>query len=155
MVRWSRPQGYYRGVCGELARPAGMCNIGGRTGRRRRNPGECVPRVHGIRADRGVPARHVLEALVEYHRNVAINTKGRTPTPVAQDRSSSPVLFVVDDDLLTLELLQEVAHESGWQTVGFTRLAPLRAALDKRRPTFLIVDDDLPDGRGADLVRDL
>lgn len=55
----------------------------------------------------------------------------------------------------TLELLREVARESGWQTVGFTRLAPLRAALDKRRPTFLIVDDDLPDGRGGDLARDL
>jgi DNA-binding response OmpR family regulator len=61
----------------------------------------------------------------------------------------------VDDDLLTLELLREVAQECGWQTVGFTRIAPLRAALDKWRPTFLIVDDDLPDGRGADLVRDL
>ena len=55
----------------------------------------------------------------------------------------------------TLELLSEVAQESGWQTVAFTRLAPLRAALDRRRPTFLIVDDDLPDGRGGDLARDL
>jgi DNA-binding response OmpR family regulator len=62
---------------------------------------------------------------------------------------------VVDDDLPTLELLSEVARESGWQTFGFTRLASLRAALDKRRPTFLIVDDDLPDGRGGDLARDL
>lgn len=61
----------------------------------------------------------------------------------------------MDDDLPTLELLREVARESGWQTVGFTRLAPLRAALARRRPTFLIVDDDLPDGRGGDLVRDL
>ena len=72
-----------------------------------------------------------------------------------QDRTTSPVLFVVDDDLPTLELLSEVARESGWHTVGFTRLAPLRAALDQRRPTLLIIDDDLPDGSGADLVRDL
>jgi DNA-binding response OmpR family regulator len=72
-----------------------------------------------------------------------------------QDRTSPPVLFVVDDDLPTLELLREVAAESGWRTFGFTRLAPLREALGKRRPTLLIVDDDLPDGRGGDLVRDL
>lgn len=72
-----------------------------------------------------------------------------------QDRTGSPVLFVVDDDLPTLDLLSEVARESGWQTVGFTRLAPLRAALDQRRPNLLIIDDDLPDGSGADLVRDL
>jgi DNA-binding response OmpR family regulator len=62
---------------------------------------------------------------------------------------------VVDDDVPTLELLREVAQESGWRTVGFTRLAPLRAALAERRPTLVIIDDDLPDGRGGDLARDL
>lgn len=66
-----------------------------------------------------------------------------------------PVLFVVDDDLPTLELLREIAHDSGWRTHGFTRLGPLRAALDRGRPTLLIVDDDLPDGRGGDLARDM
>ena len=71
------------------------------------------------------------------------------------DRADAPVLFVVDDDVQTLELLCEVARESGWHSVGFTRLAPLRAALGRGRPTSLIIDDDLPDGRGGDLVRDL
>jgi CheY-like chemotaxis protein len=82
-----------------------------------------------------------------------------TSTPQAaggsEDRVSTPVLFVVDDDPATLELLCEVARESGWHSVGFTRLAPLRAALHRRRPTSLIIDDELPDGRGGDLVRDL
>ena len=72
-----------------------------------------------------------------------------------RDRAQAPVLFVVDDDLSTLELLCDLAHQSGWSSVGFTRLAHLRAALDRRRPTLLIVDDDLPDGRGGDLARDL
>jgi DNA-binding response OmpR family regulator len=72
-----------------------------------------------------------------------------------EDRASAPVLFVVDDDVLTLELLRDVAEESGWKSVGFTRLAPLWAALDSRRPTLLIVDDDLPDGRGGDMARDI
>ena len=72
-----------------------------------------------------------------------------------RDRSEAPVLFVVDDDLTTLELLRDVARASGWTSVGFTRLATLRAALDFRLPTLLIIDDDLPDGRGGDLARDL
>jgi DNA-binding response OmpR family regulator len=76
-------------------------------------------------------------------------------TARAQDRASPPILFVVDDDVSTLELLREVAAESGWRTFGFTRLASAREALDRRRPTLMIVDDDLPDGRGGDLVRDL
>lgn len=85
-----------------------------------------------------------------------IDSNGRHATPGdQQDRRDPPILFVVDDDLPTLELLCEVANESGWRSVGFTRLAPVRAALDQRRPTLLIIDDDLPDGRGGDLVRDL
>ena len=72
-----------------------------------------------------------------------------------RDRAEAPVLFVVDDDIPTLELLRDVARASGWNSVGFTRLAALRAALDRRLPTLLIVDDDLPDGRGGDLARDL
>jgi DNA-binding response OmpR family regulator len=71
------------------------------------------------------------------------------------DRAEAPVLFVVDDDVQTMELLCEVARDSGWHSVGFTRLAPLRAALGRRRPTSLIIDDELPDGRGGDLARDL
>ena len=72
-----------------------------------------------------------------------------------ENRAGAPVLFVLDDDLPTLQLLCEVARESGWHSVGFTRLARLRAALHDRRPTSLIIDDELPDGRGGDLVRDL
>lgn len=72
-----------------------------------------------------------------------------------EDRVDAPVLFVVDDDIHTLELLCEVARDSGWHSVGFTHLASLRAALGRGRPTSLIIDDDLPDGRGGDLVRDM
>ena len=72
-----------------------------------------------------------------------------------EDRAEAPVLFVVDDDIGTLELLCEVARDSGWHSVGFTHLASLRAALGRSRPTSLIIDDDLPDGRGGDLVQDI
>ena len=66
-----------------------------------------------------------------------------------------PVLFIVDDDTATLALLCDVAREAGWIARGFTRLADLRASLDRARPTLLILDDDLPDGRGGDLARDM
>ena len=69
--------------------------------------------------------------------------------------SHGPVLFAVDDDVLTLELLCEIAQEAGWAAFGFTRLGELQAALDQRRPRVLILDDDLVDGRGGDLAREL
>ena len=87
-----------------------------------------------------------------YNTN-ATNGNGRPRLP--DEVSEAPVLFVVEDDLPTLELLREIAHESGWRTHGFTRLGPARAALDHRTPTLLIVDDDLPDGRGGDLAREI
>ena len=66
-----------------------------------------------------------------------------------------PVMLAVDDDLATLDLLCEIASEAGWFAMGFTRLAELRASLDRERPSLLILDDDLPDGRGGDLAREL
>ena len=86
---------------------------------------------------------------------MTIGDQGHPISETTQDRAEAPVLFVADDDLSTLELLRDVAHASGWNSVGFTRLATLRAALDRGLPTLLIVDDDLPDGRGGDLARDL
>lgn len=67
----------------------------------------------------------------------------------------APLLYVVDDDDATLALLRDVAEEAGWEARGFARLAPLRAALRARRPAMLILDDELPDGRGGDLAREL
>ena len=67
----------------------------------------------------------------------------------------NPVLFAVDDDVATLDLLREIAREAGWTVHGFTRLGDLRASLDQTRPNLLILDDDLPDGRGGDLAREL
>ena len=69
--------------------------------------------------------------------------------------SPSLVLFVVDDDALTLELMCEIARDLGWVAFGFSRLSEVRAALDHRRPTVLILDDDLADGRGGDVAREL
>ena len=85
--------------------------------------------------------------------NLPIHTLERQAASFADSRG--PVLFVVDDDVLTTELLCEIAQESGWTAFGFTRLAELQTALDRRRPRVLILDDDLVDGRGGDLAREL
>jgi DNA-binding response OmpR family regulator len=65
------------------------------------------------------------------------------------------VLFVVDDDIATIDVLREVAQDAGWIAHGFTRLAALWEYLGHTKPTLLILDDDLPDGSGGDLARDL
>lgn len=106
---------------------------------------------HGFR-DRGRVAARVVQ------RPAAVSTNFRVVDAIErQDASLSesqgPVLFAVDDDVLTLELLCEIAQEAGWTAFGFTRLAELQEALDQRRPRVLILDDDLVDGRGGDLAR--
>jgi DNA-binding response OmpR family regulator len=68
---------------------------------------------------------------------------------------AAPVLFAVDDDVATVELLCEVARARGWAASGFTRLEQLTDALRGAPPTLLVLDDELPDGRGGDLARRL
>jgi two-component system OmpR family response regulator len=70
-------------------------------------------------------------------------------------RGRRPVVFVVEDDVPTLSLLCEVALEAGWDARGFSRLQDLRRAIEEEPPSLLILDDDLPDGRGGDLAREL
>jgi DNA-binding response OmpR family regulator len=67
----------------------------------------------------------------------------------------APVLCIVDDDGSTVELVREVAEESGWVAYGFDRLAGARQFLSSQRPALLVLDDDLPDGRGGDLAREM
>jgi len=69
--------------------------------------------------------------------------------------SSTPVVFVVDDDVSTLALLRDVAEASGWTAREFTSLRELDVELHRRRPDLVILDDDLPDGSGGDRARQL
>jgi DNA-binding response OmpR family regulator len=63
--------------------------------------------------------------------------------------------YVVDDDPAALALMCEIAEDAGWQCRGFTRLKQLNAHLESEQPDALILDDDLPDGSGGDLAREL
>jgi len=66
-----------------------------------------------------------------------------------------PQVYIVEDDPGTLRLLADLAADAGWEVRGFSRLSTFRRALARARPAMIIVDDELPDGRGGDLVRDL
>lgn len=52
-------------------------------------------------------------------------------------------------------LLGELATSVGLQPRHFTRLADARRAIREGAPAVLVIDDDLPDGRGGDFVREL
>ncbi len=69
--------------------------------------------------------------------------------------ADAPVVFVVDDDASTLALLCDVAEDAGWVARGFTRLRDARDRIGTEPPSLVILDDELPDGRGGDLARDL
>jgi DNA-binding response OmpR family regulator len=70
-------------------------------------------------------------------------------------RRAPPRAFVIEDDVQTLALLSDLAEMCGYEPVAFTRLSSARKALRDRLPTVMVVDDELPDGRGADLVREV
>lgn len=77
-----------------------------------------------------------------------------TPRLDASVRGHPPA-YVVEDDRMMLRLLSEVAASVGLEPLAFTRLSSARRALRERLPSVLLLDDDLPDGRGADLLREL
>ena len=73
----------------------------------------------------------------------------------ASDMTAPPRAFVIEDDPQTRALLTDLAALCGFEPVAFTRLSSAREALRERVPTVMVVDDDLPDGRGSDLVREV
>jgi DNA-binding response OmpR family regulator len=74
---------------------------------------------------------------------------------VPGDTQHRPRAFVIEDDVHCLALLTDLLDSKGMEAVPFTRLSSARRALAERPPSVMVVDDDLPDGRGAELVREL
>lgn len=66
-----------------------------------------------------------------------------------------PPAFVVEDDVGMLMLLSDLAASAGLDPLPFTRLSSARRALRDQVPAVVLLDDDLPDGRGADLISEL
>jgi DNA-binding response OmpR family regulator len=67
----------------------------------------------------------------------------------------TPLVVVVEDDVHTLALLADVALEAGWAVRTCRGIGQLQHALDHVDPALIILDDDLPDGRGGDVIRAL
>ena len=63
--------------------------------------------------------------------------------------------LIVDDDPLVLELLSDVAIAAGLRPVACRSLSAARDALAGPVPAVAILDDELPDGTGVDLAREL
>lgn len=73
----------------------------------------------------------------------------------AYTRAPRPHAFIIEDDVQTLRLLTELVASNGLEPLAFTRISSARRALSERVPAVMVVDDDLPDGRGAELVSEL
>jgi DNA-binding response OmpR family regulator len=62
---------------------------------------------------------------------------------------------VVDDDAAVRSVLGEVLESDGWHVRAFGSVRSARDALRRHLPALLILDEELPDGRGSDLAREL
>ena len=82
------------------------------------------------------------------------NTSQATGPTRERSDVARPVLFAVEDDPSTLALLRDVATDAGWTAHGFSQLSDFERAVAHSVPDFVILDDDLPDGRGGDAARD-
>jgi len=76
-------------------------------------------------------------------------------TVTGNGQTRRPRAFVIEDDVHTQRLLVELLAARGLEPRAFTRISSAMRALRERPPAVMIVDDELPDGRGAELVEEL
>jgi DNA-binding response OmpR family regulator len=77
------------------------------------------------------------------------------PQAATAEYEAPPVVVVVEDDIGTLGLLADVAEDAGWEARTCRSLRQLEHTLDDVAPSLVILDDELPDGRGGDEVLNL
>lgn len=79
-----------------------------------------------------------------------------TTEQAARDSTDGERLaYVVEDDAATLGLLGDLLEDDGWEVRLFTHLGRFRRAMKERVPDLVLLDDDLPDGRGGDEAEQL
>lgn len=64
--------------------------------------------------------------------------------------TTRPVVLIVDDDHVTIRLLERLLHSAGFGTVSATCLAEAQDILQTQEITLLLLDVHLPDGNGLD-----
>ncbi len=64
-------------------------------------------------------------------------------------------IYLVDDDALFREEVRLLLTREGYSLAEFEALTPAREALARHRPLVLLLDIQLPDGKGTDLLAEL
>ncbi|MBO9708428.1 MAG: response regulator [Caulobacter sp.] len=64
-----------------------------------------------------------------------------------------PLIFVADDDAVTLELVQISLEHEGFVVRGFASVAAVQAALARETPALLMLDVRMPGESGLDALR--
>lgn len=75
-------------------------------------------------------------------------------TPRDQRRGVTPRALIVDDDPGFLEGLSEVVKREGFEVFGAESLKQAREEIAAHQPDILLIDLELPDGSGLDLLED-
>lgn len=72
-----------------------------------------------------------------------------------QALSRKQEILIVDRDEPTRDVLERLFDYEGYRALGTGSIAETRAMMAWRQPDLVVVDIDLPDGNGLDLVGDL
>jgi len=65
----------------------------------------------------------------------------------------SPLVFVVDDDSITIRTVTTFLKRAGFRTSDATGFSTALQGIREKRPDLILMDVDLPDGSGLDLCR--
>ncbi|HMB69869.1 MAG TPA: response regulator, partial [bacterium] len=68
---------------------------------------------------------------------------------------SSPTALVLEDDRASREALGRLSENEGFRPILAKTIAEARVALERETPDILLLDLDLPDGSGLEVLEDL
>ncbi|HEX6051644.1 MAG TPA: response regulator transcription factor, partial [Gemmatimonadaceae bacterium] len=71
------------------------------------------------------------------------------------DSQSTPIVFIVDDDVSVRESLELLVHSAGWQPETFASATAFLARPRVAVPSCLVLDVSLPDLNGLELQQRL
>lgn len=72
-----------------------------------------------------------------------------------KEKSPMPQVLIVDDDILTRDVLAEIAVAEGFHCMVAGNLMEAKAKMALQRPDVILIDLNLPDGSGIDLFNAL
>jgi sigma-B regulation protein RsbU (phosphoserine phosphatase) len=79
----------------------------------------------------------------------------RVVEAVAQDQDLSPLVFVVDDDPSIVRMIGWLLKQAGFRTASAGDIASALQGIREQRPDLILLDVNLPDGSGFEVLRTL